>query len=188
MVNNSHANQIKLDVDINQLKSSFQNFEKITKRALAQATGEAMRQVALTAASDFMQTAKLDDYETGKTTGGSRDDILNIRTGRLERSLVDNWVFNYDGKSQGGQKEAIRQMSITPTQIKGKIGSSVPYAAIHEYGGIIHHTDLYGKGIHAMIVMPQRPYLRPALSKEEANIQNIFNLKMIEITAKHNAK
>lgn len=42
-----------------------------------------------------------------------------------------------------------------------RIGSDVEYAAIHEYGGTVHVAP-FGKGAKRPIIIPARPYFRPA--------------------------
>lgn len=51
-----------------------------------------------------------------------------------------------------------------------EIGTNVEYAAIHEFGGVIHQTNAWGKGIEQTIHIPARPYLRPALDENESSI------------------
>jgi phage gpG-like protein len=50
------------------------------------------------------------------------------------------------------------------------MGSSVPYAAIHEYGG--------SAGRNRSVQIPARPYLNPALEKSETKIFRILKLKL----------
>lgn len=83
--------------------------------------------------------------------------VLNLRTGNLYRSFT-----------KGNPANILKSTS------KGvEFGSKVPYAAIHEYGGVINHPGTkngFGKGIpippHS-IPIPQRPYLAPALKAFE---------------------
>ena len=53
-----------------------------------------------------------------------------------------------------------------------EIGTNVEYAAIHEFGGAIHQTNAWGKGITQTIHIPARPYLRPALDENEGSIKD----------------
>lgn len=49
------------------------------------------------------------------------------------------------------------------------IGTNKEYAGIHEYGGVI--TDGWGNGV--TIIMPPRPYLRPALEDNREDIVKV---------------
>ncbi len=42
------------------------------------------------------------------------------------------------------------------------VGTDVVYAAIQEFGGVIHQTNAWGKGIQQTITIKPQPYLRPA--------------------------
>jgi len=53
-----------------------------------------------------------------------------------------------------------------------EIGTNVEYAAIHEFGGAIHQTNAWGKGIEQTIHIPARPYLRPALDENVNSISD----------------
>lgn len=53
-----------------------------------------------------------------------------------------------------------------------EIGTNVEYAAIHEFGGAIHQTNAWGKGITQTIHIPARPYLRPALDENVNSISD----------------
>lgn len=85
--------------------------------------------------------------------------ILFVRSGNLYRSFTKGNPLN-----------------ILKSTSKGvEFGSKVPYAAIHEYGGVINHPGTkngFGKGIpippHS-IPIPQRSYLAPALKAFEAD-------------------
>ena len=53
-----------------------------------------------------------------------------------------------------------------------EIGTNVEYAAIHEFGGAIHQTNAWGKGITQTIHIPARPYLRPSLDENVNSISD----------------
>jgi HK97 gp10 family phage protein len=42
------------------------------------------------------------------------------------------------------------------------VGTDVVYAAIQEFGGVVHQENAWGKGIKQNITIPPHPYLRPA--------------------------
>lgn len=59
----------------------------------------------------------------------------------------------------GVLKNNIETISTGP--LTAEVQSKAPYAVIHEYGGTIE--DGFGKGVK--IVLPERPYMRPAAKK-----------------------
>lgn len=113
---------------------------------------------------------------------------LRVRTGRLASSVLGTWRFSKaklpssvqlamrpkERAPGGGERESIREVKIGRGKLEGIVGSTVPYARIHEFGGTIHHTNLFGRGIQADISMPERPYLRPAVEKARPSIVEIF--------------
>lgn len=102
--------------------------------------------------------------------------VLNRRSGLLQASLFSEVVDDGDG-------------------IMGKVGTDTPYAAIHEFGGIIKHPGgtayLLNAGGLAQFVsnssdlaanlprtkphdipMPERSYLRSTLAERQAEIRD----------------
>lgn len=65
---------------------------------------------------------------------------------------------------------SIQEGSGGKTDATVEIGTNVEYAAIHEFGGAIHQTNAWGKGIEQTIHIPARPYLRPAFDENESSI------------------
>ncbi len=65
---------------------------------------------------------------------------------------------------------SVQEGSGGKTDATVEIGTNVEYAAIHEFGGAIHQTNAWGKGITQTIHIPARPYLRPALDENEGSI------------------
>jgi HK97 gp10 family phage protein len=65
---------------------------------------------------------------------------------------------------------SVQEGSGGKTDATVEIGTNVEYAAIHEFGGAIHQTNAWGKGITQTIHIPARPYLRPALDENESSI------------------
>jgi HK97 gp10 family phage protein len=65
---------------------------------------------------------------------------------------------------------SVQEGSGGKTDATVEIGTNVEYAAIHEFGGAIHQTNAWGKGITQTIHIPARPYLRPALDENEGAI------------------
>jgi HK97 gp10 family phage protein len=54
------------------------------------------------------------------------------------------------------------------TEVTVEIGTDVVYAAIQEFGGTIHQTNAWGKGIETTITIPPHPYMRPAFDTQQA--------------------
>lgn len=160
-----HATRLELEYDWRQLDLVTRKYSNILSRFLQVATSDAMELVANTAVSDFMRPASLESYQTGKTVA-AQSKVLNIRTSRLMRSIKGSFAPSGGGGSEGG-REGIRQVkTMGRGEIVGILGSRVPYARIHEYGGMA------GRGRSVRI--PARPYLRPALKKREGRIKDIY--------------
>jgi phage gpG-like protein len=96
--------------------------------------------------------------------------ILFVRSGNLFRSFTKGNPFN-----------------ILKDTGKGiEFGSKLPYAAIHEYGGVIDHpgtSNGFGKGIpipaHG-IPMPKRSYLAPAIKAFEEQALEALVIKSMQ--------
>lgn len=112
------------------------------------------------------------DSSTRRNTG----DKLRIASGRLIQSFTRN--------KEGNENELV----ISANRVTLKVATSIPYAAIHEYGGTIKHpggTAYFVRDGRAVFVskakddgsyrktkahdipMPARPYLNPAMKKLE---------------------
>jgi len=132
-----------------------------------------MREIGITSVSSYMSPHKLRKGEYGIKGGKRRigrrvgGTLLGILTSRLSRSILDQESADFG-------RESIRKIEIFGTEIIGAIGSRVPYALIHEKGGVIQHTNLFGRGISATITIPKRPYLQPAVDKSQSKIVDIF--------------
>ena len=61
-----------------------------------------------------------------------------------------------------------------------EIGTNVEYAAIHEFGGTIHQTNAWGKGIEQYITIPARPYLRPSLDENTKSISDAIGTSLVD--------
>lgn len=104
---------------------------------------------------------------------------LTARSTRLIRSLSPQGGARPGGV---GISEQIRSIQEFGKRIVGRFGSKVPYAAIHEFGGVIRpKTKKYlrfrtfdGKW-HTVkkVVMPARAFLNPAAKDEEQRIGNL---------------
>ncbi len=158
----------KIVLDSTDYKKSIFKWKNRIADNLSIAMLESMRLVATVSVGDFMKPHLISPGEygrpggervIGKKQGGSK---LGILTSRLKRSIMDE-------ESEFG-REGIRRVFIRSNVLVGEIGSTVPYARIHEFGGKA------GRGLKSNI--PARPYLRPAVIKATPRIEKIFALRM----------
>ena len=149
---------------------------------LAIAMMESFQLIGLKAVKDYMIRSHVIHRPSGYNIGTAGSPKLNIRSGRLARSLVNN--FNFSGSSGGGTSDSIRDIKVSERQIVGTFGSTVPYAAIHEYGGVISAKGggfLYFKigpfwYRRKSVRIPARPYLNPAADSSRTEITALHNL------------
>jgi len=96
--------------------------------------------------------------------------ILNRRTGRIRNSIT-------------------HKVGIQGDKVVGKIGTNVVYGRIHELGGEIYPRkakalkfNIPGVGWRTAkkVVMPARPYLRPALEDNMSDIARILANRVTE--------
>jgi len=86
-------------------------------------------------------------YFAGSASKGSSSDVLTSRSGNLMNSVLQSIESKIDGQS-----------------LTVSIGSKLPYARIHEYGGFAGRRGPYKKKDgHRSYIRP-RPYLRPAIN------------------------
>ena len=82
---------------------------------------------------------------------------LRVITGRLLRSILGS--RRTFAQNMGGAVESIEEVRMPRVGVVELVkGSSVPYAAIHEYGGLA--------GRDKSVSIPRRSYLRPAFRDE----------------------
>ncbi len=108
--------------------------------------------------------------------------------GALQSAMAD-LAATVQGDKLSGQMLQVRsgrlRASITATvdddggTLSGTVGSNVPYAAIHEYGGTIARRQAAGArrlrsgtSRGGVIVEPERSYLRSALAEQANSIQD----------------
>ena len=75
---------------------------------------------------------------------------------------------------------SVQEGSEGKTDATVEIGTNIEYAAIHEFGGSIHQTNAWGKGIEQTILIPARPYLRPALDENESDIKDAVGQSLVD--------
>ena len=93
-----------------------------------------------------LQTA-VPKYFAGSAGKGNSSDLLTSRSGNLLNSVLNSIQVSPDGQS-----------------LAVSIGSELPYARIHEYGGFAGRRGPYKKKDgHRSYIRP-RPYLRPAIN------------------------
>jgi len=93
-----------------------------------------------------LQTA-VPKYFAGSASKGSSSDLLTSRSGNLLNSVLQSIETKINGDS-----------------LTVSIGSELPYARIHEYGGFAGRKGPFKKRTgHRPYVKP-RPYLRPAIN------------------------
>jgi phage gpG-like protein len=86
-------------------------------------------------------------YFAGSASKGQPSDLLTSRSGNLLNSVLSSIQVSPDGQS-----------------LAVSIGSDLPYARIHEYGGFAGRRGPYKKKDgHRSYIRP-RPYLRPAIN------------------------
>jgi phage gpG-like protein len=91
--------------------------------------------------------AAVPKYFAGSAGKGSSSDLLTSRSGNLLNSVLNSIQVSPDGQS-----------------LAVSIGSDLPYARIHEYGGFAGRRGPYKKKDgHRPYIRP-RPYLRPAIN------------------------
>ena len=147
----------------------IESFRRDLVESLKAGMAEGMDQIGIAAQGDYWITPGGPGIPVNPTK-------LTARSSRLIRSLSPQ-----GGAFHAGQREQVRTIEVKGGKIMGFFGSSVPYAAIHEFGGVIHHTNLFGRGINATIHMPARPYLHPAFEKVKPKIEKIMETKIEEV-------
>ena len=75
---------------------------------------------------------------------------------------------------------SVQEGSGGKTDATVEIGTNVEYGAIHEFGGPIHQTNAWGKGIEQTIHIPARPYLRPSLDENESSIKDAVGQSLVD--------
>jgi|TARA_Y100000310_G_scaffold33205_1_gene31395 hypothetical protein len=183
---------------------------KLNKKYFRGAMFAALEEVGNTAVQNYIKQTTLEE-----AVGGESGSVLMGRTGRLAGSIAGAWRFSQanlpvkvesgmrkkirqsEAGFEGGKKESIRKVVAGGRRIEGIIGSEVPYAAIHEYGGktttrvtprarsyfwwaYSETGDEKWKGMALTSrdsfsrTIPERSYLRPAIKDAWPSIMGIF--------------
>lgn len=159
---------------------------------------ESLRLIGLVATSKYMiQTGTGAGSKLAGVGSPVAKDKLTMRSGRLARSLVGQSGFSGPGAAGGpdkiGTREGFMKVTREGSRWVGRIGTNVPYAARHEFGGDYPITKrqmgffygryketgdkmwiaMYAKGKKGgVIITPRRPFLGPATTDPET-IQGI---------------
>ena len=86
-------------------------------------------------------------YFAGSASKGSSSDLLTSRSGNLLNSVLQSIETKSDGQT-----------------LTVSIGSKLPYARIHEYGGFAGRGGPFKKKDGRRPYIRPRPYLRPAIN------------------------
>lgn len=86
-------------------------------------------------------------YFAGSASKGNPSDLLTSRSGNLLNSVLNSIQVSPDGES-----------------LVVSIGSDLPYAAIHEYGGFAGRRGPFKKKEGQRPYLKPRPYLHPAMN------------------------
>lgn len=132
---------IKVQIDDSALQHLQQRLSGLAPRLVAQVY-KALQPLIY----QSLRTA-VPKYFAGSASKGSSSDLLTSRSGNLLNSVLNSIQVSPDGES-----------------LAVSIGSDLPYARIHEYGGFAGRRGPYKKkNGHRSYIRP-RPYLRPAIN------------------------
>jgi phage gpG-like protein len=115
-------------------------------------------QTLKTALYQGAQTAVHKYFGGSGPKGGPTSSLLTSRSGALVNSLLASAETGLDPPAP----------SDSTTRITARLGSSLPYARIQEYGGVAGRPGPFKKKSGRRPHLPPRPYLRPTLKDMEA--------------------
>ena len=185
--------------------------KKLSREVLKEVMFAALEEVGNVSAAKYFRRTSIKEAEKFEAIAGK----LTNRTLRLIGSVSGNYRFTggklpprvkrlmeTDYKAQGqdfseGKRESIREVRVGKGRLEGIIGSKVPYAEIHEFGGTIKTvvTGKMRKFFWAMYfqtgddkwkgmalsgkeeftsTIGARPYLRPARDESKETIHDMF--------------
>jgi phage gpG-like protein len=177
--------EVRITSNIAQKLRSMERYNRLlNNKIMLAAWHRILDLVGQTSAADFWITTSAS--VGSNITQPTNPSKLTMRSGRLLGSLVGARRFTavrlpssvdrfaakqFSSSGAGfsrGKKEAIRRVKVSAGQVSAEIGSEVPYAAIHEFGGMA------GRG--KTVNIPARPYLQPAAEKatSEGQVENIL--------------
>ena len=120
-----------------------------------------------------------------RISGSVRGKIL-ADAGTFGLQLVVNAAIPKAPKLTGTLRRSIHTEVLTQTDNSAEIavGTDVEYAAIQEFGGVVHQTNAWGKGIVANITIPPHPYLRPAWDEKIDAVITEVKASLVELITK----
>lgn len=139
-----------------------QTLERELPHALREFAGVAFSRIAGRAVGRYMQNA------LGETNRRQPGGPLRILSGRLAKSLT-----NSEGPAG---REGHRTISVSGAKLRAEMGSTVPYAAVHEYGASFSMVSQ-----RRTVNIPARPYLRPAMQDEAPKIDKLARVMLRDL-------
>jgi phage gpG-like protein len=101
-----------------------------------------------------------------KYFSGSGNNMLTSRSGNLLNSVLQSIQTNIDGEG----------LTVT-------IGSDLPYAAVHEYGGYAGRRGPFKKKDGRRPYLPPRPYLHPAMDDLQKALPGLVEQAIQQVQA-----
>ena len=176
---------VKVKENFTQISIKYKHFEDAMPKAIQNGIISLYEFIGLQATSKYMRVHTLNrsQQKTGiRTAGKNPGSKLRIVTRRLSDSIRRIYNFRQDGA--GINESFFKFRAKEGVGFIAKISSKVPYALIHEKGGTINHTNLFGRGIAASIRIPARPYMAPAAKEGERKASAIFD-QALEIATRN---
>jgi phage gpG-like protein len=134
---------IAFEMDGNQLDDFWQALDTLPPRLMLQ-LNSALGPLLYSALGSSLQK-----YFSGSSPArGPAGNVLTSRTGNLFNSVMSSL-----------------QTSVQDDAIAVSLGSELPYAAIHEYGGYAGRPGPFKKKNGHRPYLPARPYLHPAMDE-----------------------
>lgn len=198
-----------------QVRRQLLEYSNDVEAEMAEMVREMLGIISIISVADFMVTQGTGGSGEGRFESQAAPDKLTIRDRLLAASVLGTQLpATYTAGSQAmnpaGSQHHIENVYRSGDVLSGELGSSLPYAAIHEYGGefdvpvtqkmrSFFWAKWYNSGgdkWKAMaltqktsfhIRMPKRPYLEPARDKAmQSAIPKYLDKRMTQITRTHN--
>jgi len=144
---------IGVELDGNQLDDFFQELDTLPPRLMLRLNA-ALGPLLYTALGGSLQK----HFSGSSPAHGPAGKVLTSRSGNLFNSVM-----------------ASLQTSVQDDAITISIGSSLPYAAVHEYGGYAGRPGPFKKKTGHRPYLPARPYLNPAMDDLVAALPDLVD-------------
>lgn len=148
----------------NEVSPALLKFGSELESRLIEAAGTGWTMIAGRAIGEYMRDAK---GEPARRSPGDKGP-LRIVTGRLARSLIG-------ARKDGNSPESVYRIQTGSGQVTVTFGSAVPYAAIHEFGGMA--------GRALSVAIPGRPYLGPSINELSGEVTNVFDVELTKLAS-----